>query len=95
MAESERFELSVQCSPYTRFPGVLLQPLGQLSKAERHTLLGSAFMPRAEDSKASPHTTTYNVPYLESPVNVFAYAYMILCNSVLAQVNAEWYNYAE
>ena len=33
MAESERFELSVQCSPYTRFPGVLLQPLGQLSKA--------------------------------------------------------------
>ena len=33
MAESERFELSVQRSPYTRFPGVLLQPLGQLSKA--------------------------------------------------------------
>ena len=33
MAESERVELSVQCSPYTRFPGVLLQPLGQLSKS--------------------------------------------------------------
>ena len=31
MAESERFELSIQVSPYTRFPGVLLQPLGQLS----------------------------------------------------------------
>ena len=31
MAESERFELSIQRSPYTRFPGVLLQPLGQLS----------------------------------------------------------------
>ena len=31
MAESERFELSKQVSPYTRFPGVLLQPLGQLS----------------------------------------------------------------
>ena len=33
MAESERFELSVQFSPYTRFPVALLQPLGQLSNA--------------------------------------------------------------
>ena len=33
LAESERFELSIQVSPYTRFPGVLLQPLGQLSNA--------------------------------------------------------------
>ena len=31
MAESERFELSIQVFPYTHFPGVLLQPLGQLS----------------------------------------------------------------
>ena len=30
-AESEGFEPSIQFDPYTHFPGVLLQPLGQLS----------------------------------------------------------------
>ena len=33
--EKRDFELSIQVSPYTRFPGVLLQPLGQLSKCSQ------------------------------------------------------------
>jgi hypothetical protein len=31
MAEREGFEPSIRCDPYTRFPSVLLQPLGHLS----------------------------------------------------------------
>ncbi len=31
LAEREGFEPSVRCSPYTRFPGVHLKPLGHLS----------------------------------------------------------------
>ena len=31
LAEREGFEPSIRCNPYTRFPGVLLQPLGHLS----------------------------------------------------------------
>ena len=52
MAESERFELSIQRSPYTRFPGVLLQPLGQLSTMLYQKKLFScllAFVARNDD----------------------------------------------
>ena len=31
MAEREGFEPSIEVTPYTRFPGVLLKPLGHLS----------------------------------------------------------------
>ena len=33
LAEREGFEPSIRRSPYTRFPGVRLQPLGHLSKS--------------------------------------------------------------
>jgi hypothetical protein len=34
MAEGMRFELTVRISPYTRFPGERLQPLGHPSTLE-------------------------------------------------------------
>ncbi len=47
MAEREGFEPSIRNSPYTRFPGVRLKPLGHLSK----TFLKFAWLSSRSESR--------------------------------------------
>ena len=71
MAESERFELSIQVSPYTRFPGVLLQPLGQLSTMLYYQKLFS-FVALPRDCRLQRYISYHPICLLSTPFFLFS-----------------------
>lgn len=71
MAESERFELSIQVSPYTRFPGVLLQPLGQLSTMLYYKKLFS-FVALPRDCRLQRYISYHLELILSTPFFIFS-----------------------
>ena len=70
MAESERFELSIQVSPYTRFPGVPLQPLGQLSTMLYYQKLFS-FVALPRDCRLQRYISYHPICLLSTPFFLF------------------------